>query len=143
MRLAFATFSALVLASCTSKPAAAADADKGQLNYKLTTPEKVTVKAGGQGSVSLVLKPGGGAHVDPRAPMAFEVKSGSGVQLAKTSLGHDDGKERADSSVEFQLPFTAKAAGKDEIKVHADFYLCTAKLCERQVADLSVPVVVE
>src|SRR2546430_3416626 len=129
VRFVFAVLTALSLAACTSKPAEAADKDKGQLNYTLTVSEQVKVKAGADGKVAIVIKPGGGAHVDPRAPMAFEVKSGSAVKLAKTTFAYEDGSVRDDKSLELAVPFTGATAGKDEIKVHADFYLCTAKLC--------------
>jgi hypothetical protein len=64
------------------------------------------------------------------------------VAIDKAELRHADGKETAEKAVEFEVPFTAKTAGSDQIKVHADFYLCTAKLCERQVTDVTVPVTV-
>jgi hypothetical protein len=128
-------------AAGATSPAAA---DKGQLTYTIdATKGPVKVKAGDKGAVQVVLKPQGGSHVDPRAPLQLQAKAGSAVDLAKAQLGHADGKEADDKSLTFDVPFTGKVAGSDEIKVHADFYLCTAKLCERQIADVAVPVVVE
>jgi hypothetical protein len=142
MRAPLVVVTAFLILGCSGKPAAAAD--KGTLSYELeATKGPVKVKAGEKGAVKLSLKPLAGAHVDPRAPLSLEVTSGAAVQLAKTTLGHDDGKELATKVLEFEVPFTAKAAGADQIKLHADFYLCTAKICERQLADVAVAVVVE
>jgi hypothetical protein len=118
-------------------------ADK-TLQYQLSVnPEAVKAKAGDKSTLKIVLQPQGSAHVDPRAPLSLQAKSGTVVVLDKTDLGHDDGKETESKGVEFAVPFTAKAAGADKIDVHADFFLCTAKICERQIADVSVPVTVE
>ena len=144
-RLFFGAASAALLAvgtGCT-QPAKADEAPKGQLNYQLTVqPESIQAKAGEKGTVKVVLKPTGTAHVDPRAPMALAVTTTGAVTADKASLGHADAKEQSDKSVEIPVAFTAKTPGSDTIKVHADFYLCTEKICERQVTDVTVPVTV-
>lgn len=132
---------ALVLFGCSN---AASAADKGSLKYTISVqPEAVSAKAGEKGAVKLVVKPDGSAHIDPRAPLLFEAKSGDKITVDKSELRHADGKETADKTMEFAVPFTAKAAGSDKIQVHADFFLCTARLCERQITDVSVPVNVQ
>ena len=149
LRVALGSVSAAALAAGllfvgngATSPAQAAD--KGQLNYQLSVePESVNAKIGDKGSVKLVLKPSGGAHVDPRAPLALEAKSTGTVSIDKATFAHADGKETAEKNVEFAVPYTAKTPGSDTIKVHADFYLCTAKICERQVTDVTVPVTVQ
>ena len=142
MRLAAASLSAVLALACTSKPAAAEE--KGSLTYQLEVPPgPLKIKKGEQGAFKLTIKPQDGSHVDPRAPLNFAVKAGGAVALTKASLVHADGKELPTKALEFEVPFTAKAAGKDEIKVHADFYLCTPKICERQLADVAVAVLIE
>jgi hypothetical protein len=133
----------VALLGCSGKPAEAADQPK--LNYKLTRPEKVTLKVGQPSKVGIVIAPLAGAHIDPRAPLAFSIKSaGAGTfSIDKAALGHEDGKERDDKSIEFGVPVTGQKAGSDSVVVHADFYLCTAKICERQQEDVTVAVVVE
>lgn len=151
LRLALGTASAALLAGGLfivsnggGSPARAEDGAKASLNYQLTVqPETVRAKVGQKGSVKLVLKPTGSAHVDPRAPMALAVVTTGAVTADKASLGHDDAKEQSDKSVEIPVGFTAKTPGNDTIKVHADFYLCTEKICERQVTDVTVPVTVD
>lgn len=144
MRFVLFSTLGLLLAACNSKPAAAAEGPEGAaLAYQLEVAGPVKVKKGEQGAAKLVIVPKGEAHVDPRAPMELSATSGPAVELAKKTLGHPDGKETAAKGVEFQLPFTAKATGPESIKVHADFYLCTAKICERQKADVTLAVVVE
>ena len=140
MRIVIGVAAAASLAAVS--PARAAE--KGTLSYQLTVqPESVKAKAGDKGRVTLVLKPQGPAHVDPRAPLSLEAKSGGAVALDKTQLKYADAKEGADKTVEFDVPFTARSAGSDKIEVHADFFLCTPKICERQITDVSVPVTVE
>ncbi len=144
MRSLIAFAAVVALLGCSGKPAEAADQPK--LNYKLTRPEKVTVKAGQPAKVSIVIAPQPGAHIDPRAPLAFTVKSATAAgtfKIEKETLGHEDGKERDDKSIEFGVPVTGQKAGNDSVLVHADFYLCTPKICERQQEDLTVAVVVE
>jgi hypothetical protein len=132
---------AFYLLGCSN---AANASDKGTLKYTLTVqPQALKAKAGEKGAVKLLVKPDGSAHIDPRAPLLFEAKAGDKISVDKAELRHADGKETADKAVEFEVPFTAKAAGSDQIQVHADFFLCTAKLCERQVTDVKVPVTVQ
>jgi len=132
----------LIAAVLLALPALAEE--KGRLTFQIdSTPGPVKAKKGEKGEVRFAIKPEGDAHVDPRAPMEIEVKAGGALELVKQKLGYADGKENAAKALEFQLPFTAKAAGLDAIKVHADFFLCNPKLCERQKADVTVAVVVE
>ncbi len=142
MRLALASLAAMLALACSSKPASADD--KGSLGYQIeATQGPVKVKKGAAASVKVAIKPQEGAHVDPRAPLALGVKAGGNVALSKAALTHADGKELPTRALEFEVPFTAQAAGAEEIKVHADFYLCTAKICEHQLADVAVAVLVE
>jgi hypothetical protein len=71
------------------------------------------------------------------------LSAGPSLLLAKTKLGRADGKATPQKGVDFVIPVTAAAAGKDEVKGQLSFFICTEKLCERQKRDVAVPVTVE
>ena len=45
--------------------------------------------------------------------------------------------------MEFDVPFTASAAGKDELKGTLSFFICTEKLCEKQKREIAMAVEVQ
>ena len=95
LRLALGTASAALLAGGLfivsnggGSPARGENGAKASLNYQLTVqPETVRAKVGQKGSVKLVLKPTGSAHVDPRAPMALAVVT-TGAERAVADRFH-------------------------------------------------------
>jgi hypothetical protein len=61
------------------------------------------------------------------------------LTLQKAQLGRADSTP-AGQGLTFAAPFTATAAGKQEIKAKLDFYLCTEQWCVKQLRDVSVVV---
>lgn len=112
--------------------------------YRVEVPEgALHLKAGAQSQARVAVVPKAGAHVSPDAPISFKLSAGKSIELAKAKLGRPDAKETEAKGVEFQIPFTGKAAGRDEIKGTLSFFICTAQLCEQQKKDVSLAVVVE
>jgi hypothetical protein len=111
--------------------------------YRIETSKVVKVKKGETGKAKVEVVPKSNAHVSPDAPISLTVSAGPGLKLEKAKLGRADARETAAKGVEFDVPFTAASAGKDEVKGSLTFFICTEKLCERQKKDVSLAVLVE
>ncbi|TMA25713.1 MAG: hypothetical protein E6J78_16530 [Deltaproteobacteria bacterium] len=112
--------------------------------YRIETSKApIKVKKGGQASAHVEVVPRADAHVSPDAPISLTVSSGPAVKIAKAKLGRPEAKETKARGVEFEVPFTAQNAGKDEIKGTLSFFICTEQLCERQKRELALAVEVE
>ena len=119
------------------------NADIAASAYKIESTSSLKLKKGEKGDAHVTIVPRSDAHVSPDAPLSMALSSGPNVQLAKTKLGRGDGTPTAQQGVEFKIPVTAAAAGKDEVKGQLSFFICTEKLCERQKREVTVPVTVE
>ena len=111
--------------------------------YRIEAPTVLKVKKGETSHAKVEVVPRSDAHVSPEAPISLAVTSGSGVKLLKDKLGRADAKETQAKGVEFDVPFTAAAAGKDELKGTLVFFICTEKLCERQKREIAMSVEVQ
>jgi hypothetical protein len=111
--------------------------------YRIEAPKVLKVKKGEAARAKVEVVPRSDAHVSPEAPISLSLTAGPGVKLAKEKLGRDDAKETKGKGVEFEVPFTAAAAGKDEVKGTLSFFICTEKLCERQKREVAMAVEVQ
>ncbi|MFL5290814.1 MAG: hypothetical protein ACJ79Y_09075 [Myxococcales bacterium] len=132
---AFLVFAAPALANESAEQAASA--------YKIETTSSLKLKKGEKGDAHVTIVPRSDAHVSPDAPLSMSLSSGPAIKLAKTKLGRGDGTATPRQGVDFTIPVTAAASGKDEVKGQLSFFICTEKLCERQKRDVTVPVTVE
>ena len=147
MRLTAATTLAAALCGLSALSAAAEDragAPSGADYYTLDqTQGTIKVKVGATGTAHLTVTPKAGAHVSPEAPITVLLSGGPALDLPKAKLVRGDSKPNAAQGIDLDLPFTAKAAGKDELKANFTFYICHADLCERQQKTLSFLVSIE
>lgn len=97
------------------------------------------LKAGAAGTVRLAIEPTGAVHVDPKAPLKLTLSATPGLSLQRTQLGRAEAVP-AGQGVSFAVPFTAGAAGPQEVKARLDFFLCTDQWCVKQVRDVTVAV---
>ena len=111
--------------------------------YRVESPKVLKVKKGETAHAKVEVVPRSDAHVSPEAPISLSLTSGAGVKLAKDKLGRADAKETQAKGVEFDVPFTAAAAGKDEVKGTLSFFICTEKLCEKQKREIAMAVEVQ
>jgi len=111
--------------------------------YRIETSKLVKVRKGETGHARVEVVPRPDAHVSPDAPISLTVSAGHSVKLAKEKLGRPEAKETKAKGVEFDVPFTAQAAGKDELRATLSFFICTEKLCEKQKRELALAVEVE
>lgn len=111
--------------------------------YRIETSQVVKVKKGESGKARVAVVPRSDAHVSPDAPISLTLSAGPGLKLAKEKLGRADAKETAAKGVEFDVPFTASSAGKDELKGTLSFFICTEKLCEKQKREVALAVEVQ
>jgi hypothetical protein len=132
---AFLVFAAPAFANESAEQAASA--------YKIETTSSLKLKKGEKGDAHVTIVPRSDAHVSPDAPLSMSLSSGPAIKLAKTKLGRGDGTATPRQGMDFTIPVTAAASGKDEVKGQLSFFICTEKLCERQKRDVTVPVTVE
>jgi hypothetical protein len=121
--------------------AAAADpsADAAKSYAVRATAEPASLQAGASGLVRLVIEPTGAVHVDPKAPLKVTLTATAGLTLKKAQLGRPDAVQ-AGQGVSFLAPYTATAAGMQEVKARLDFFVCTDQWCVKQVRDVTVAV---
>jgi hypothetical protein len=101
--------------------------------------EPASLPVGAAGTLRLFIEPTGAVHVDPKAPIKVTLGASAGLTLPRAQLGRGESRQ-AGPGVSFQVPFTATAAGKQEVKARVDFFLCTDQWCVKQVRDLTVLV---
>jgi hypothetical protein len=136
-------FLVLAALALVALPAVAGEAgEEAAKAYKVET-TALKLKKGEKGDAHVTIVPRSDAHVSPDAPLSMALSAGPKVLLAKTKLGRGDGTATPQKGVDFVIPVTAAAAGKDEVKGQLSFFICTEKLCERQKRDVTVPVTVE
>jgi hypothetical protein len=111
--------------------------------YRIETSQTLKVKKGETAHAKVEVVPRSDAHVSPEAPISLALTSGTSVKLLKEKMGRADAKETAGKGVEFDVPFTAAAAGKDELKGTLSFFICTEKLCEKQKREIALAVEVQ
>ena len=111
--------------------------------YRIETSKVLKVKKGETAHAKVEVVPRSDAHVSPDAPISLALTSGSAVKLEQEKFGRKEAKETKAKGVAFDVPFTAAASGKDELKGSLSFFICTEKLCERQKREVTVPVTVE
>ena len=111
--------------------------------YRIETSKGLKVKPGETAHAKVEVVPRADAHVSPDAPITLSLTSGPAVKLAKEKLGRPDAKETKAKGVAFDVPFTAAAAGKDELKGTLSFFICTEKLCEKQNKQIAMAVEVQ
>lgn len=137
---------ALVATALAGLALAAVAADPGAdvaRSYSVrATASPAALKAGASGKLRLVIEPTGAVHVDPKAPLKVTLSASPGLTLAKAQLGRADAVQ-AGQGVSFEAPFTAAAAGKQELKAKLDFFLCTDQWCVKQLRDVTVAVDVQ
>ena len=140
MRLAIiaAVLTGLATAAVAADPAA----DAARSYAVRATASPASLKAGATGTLRLVIEPTGAVHVDPKAPLKVTLTASPGLTLAKAQLGRADAVQ-AGQGVSFEAPFTATAAGKQELKAKLDFFVCTDQWCVKQLRDVTVAVDVQ
>jgi hypothetical protein len=111
--------------------------------YRIESPKVLKVKKGETAHAKVEVVPRSDAHVSPEAPISLSLTSGAGVKLVKDKMGRADAKETQAKGVEFDVPFTAAASGKDELKGTLSFFICTEKLCEKQKREIAMAIEVQ
>lgn len=111
--------------------------------YRVETSKTLKVKKGETAHARVEVVPRSDAHVSPDAPISLALTSGPSLKLAKEKLGRPDARETKAKGVLFDVPFTAAAAGKDELKGTLSFFICTEKLCEKQKREIAMNVEVQ
>lgn len=136
----------LALPALALPPAAvpAAEDKATKDDYELdTSATDATIKAGGQGTFSLVVKPKNGKKVHPDAPFEVTFKDPKGVRPAKNKLGRSDVVDKTAKAPEVRTTLKADKAGAVTLEASVSFFLCTDAWCQRMTDRVSVPITVE
>ena len=108
--------------------------------YEVTTDGTTRkLKAGESGKVIISIKAKNGAHVSDEAPLKIELSSRQ-AKLGKEKLTLADSVAPKKEDPRFEVPFTPSAHGKSSVEAKLTFFICTEKLCSRQVKNLTFPV---
>ena len=114
--------------------------------YEVTTDGTSTkLKAGETGKLVISIKAKNGAHVSDEAPLKIELSSRQStltkdkLTLADSLNPKKDG-EKNYPDPRFEVPFTPTAHGPATLEAKMTFFICTEKLCSRQVKHLTLPV---
>jgi|GEM_PF-3693851 len=99
-------------------------------------------KAGGEGSVHLVIRPVEGAKVKAETPFHAKLAAKGPIGLRKAELAYEDRTEVVAEGPVFDIPFDAKEAGEGAIDADLTFFVCVAEACMRTTESVSVPVLV-
>jgi hypothetical protein len=143
-RLFASAVAALSLLACSR---AFADAPDQTKLYSVTAEATPSLKAGDQGSVTIVFKTDPSAHISDEAPLKIAL-SGKNVTLTKTTLRYQDSVTKKSAAKaypdpRFEVPFTAQAKGPAEVDAKMTFFVCSANLCSRHEQLVTLPVTVK
>ena len=137
-RLTFAA--ALLIGAC-----ALAQPDTANMYDVSTEGTTTALKAGERGRVVISIHAKNGAHVSDEAPLRIELSSKeSKLEKEKVTL-NDSLNRKKDGENEypdprFEIGFTPTAQGKTTVNAKMTFFICSEKLCARQVKNLTFPV---
>lgn len=114
--------------------------------YEVTTEGSSTrLKSGETGQVIISIKAKGGAHVSDEAPLRIELSSKqTSFKKDKLTLADSVNKKKQGESIypdpRFEVPFVPTAPGPASVEAKMTFFICTDKVCARQVKNLAISV---
>lgn len=127
-------------------PAPAADPSAEAANaYTIDTGASTrSVKVGEPGKLVLVIRPKAPTwHVHPQAPLKIRFEGPAALKIEKAELGHKDAVDPKAGEPRFETAFVAAAAGTQEAKAVADFFICSDAACVKQTRTVAIPVSVK
>jgi hypothetical protein len=124
-------------AACqAAEPDPAADAAS---LYDVTFEATPTLAPGAQGRLLVRIAPKAGAELHQEAPITLTLTNPPQLATAKPKFGRAELRMNGPAGT-FDIPFTAKAAGKGTLAAALRFYICTEKLCVPQEKSAALPV---
>jgi len=128
-------FSTLVLmGAITSATAAPTDAKK---SYAVSIEAPETAQVGQATSAKVKLEPGAGYKINKQYPIKLQVTPPGGVDVERTTQKAKDAVRLDEEQALFEVKFTAKEAGRKEMKAVFGFSVCTPKNCQVKKEKLS------
>ena len=136
---------AVAAAVLTAGARAADPSAEAATAYTLDTASSTkSVKVGAPGKLVLVIRPKAPAwHVDPRAPLKIRFQAPAALKVERAELGRKDAVDPKAEEPRFETTFVAAAAGAQEAKAVADFFICSETACVKQTRTVAIPVSVE
>ena len=135
------TLALLALLAAAAAGRAAEPGDEAARAYRISTEgSTASVQAGGSGRIVIAVEPVAKVHVDPRAPLKITLVATEGLRLEKEKLGQKDAVDPKAEMPRFEVPFLARAKGKQEARAKLDFFLCSDQWCVKQTREVAVAV---
>ncbi len=132
---------AAALAAAASLARAGDPGEEAAKSYRIVTEGSTrALQVGERGKLVLFIEPLQKVHVHPQAPLKIRIEPPTGLALEKTELGHKDAVDPKAEAPRFELPFTARARGRQEAKASLDFFICSDSWCVKQVKSIVFPV---
>jgi hypothetical protein len=127
--------------------ARAAEVDPATLYTLSTEGTSASLASGAQGTYVLTIQPKEGAYLSDETPFKLQL-TGDKVKPAMETLKLTDSVNRKaagqkDVAPRFEVPLTAGTAGAGKVDAKVTFFICTEKLCARQVRTVSAPIAVK
>lgn len=110
-------------------------ADTETFILKARVPDSVAV--GKDSMVSITLTPKTGWKINQEFPTKLKIVAPAGTSLKSASLSAKDAKTFSKKSAEFQVAFSATAAGVKKFSGNMRFAMCTDTTCDPKKADLA------
>ena len=127
-------------------PASGADPSAEAANaYTLDTGASTrSLKVGEPGKLVLVIRPKAPTwHVHPQAPLKIRFDAPAALKIDKAELGRKDAVDPKAEEPRFETAFVAAAAGSQDAKAIADFFICSDAACVKQTKTVAIPVSVK
>ncbi len=103
-----------------------------------------SVKVGEPGRLVLVIRPKSPTwHVHPQAPLKIRFEAPAPLKIEKAELGRKDAVDPKADEPRFETAFVAAAAGSQDAKAVADFFICSDAACVKQTRTVAIPVSVK
>lgn len=124
--------------ACAHPSAARADAAALPFTVTISAP---AAKPGAAAVARVEIKPATGYHINKDFPTSLKLIAPAGVELPHATLTKkDSGVTVAEGEAKFEVPYTAKEAGKKIINGTLSFAVCTATSCDPRKAPVAIPV---
>jgi hypothetical protein len=139
----FALAAALALAPAMARPSD--PSAEAATAYTLDTGASTkSVKVGDPGKLVLVIRPKAPTwHVHPQAPLKIRFEAPPALKVERPELKRKDAVDPKAEEPRFETSFVAAAAGPQEAKAVADFFICSDAACVKQVRTVAISVSVK
>lgn len=110
--------------------AASVAADPQPAAWDVTVPERVTIAAGGGGTIDLSIQPGPGRTVSRDGPVRIDVRVPDGVTTGKRRLSLADAVDPGAATPAFAIKVGAVKPGSYAVELGVRAWVCLRQTCK-------------